>query len=497
LTNSSSAVLIGSQRPSLCHLPSDRRGNAGREAVELAAAAGLHLDDWQAWCLDQSLAEQSDNQWSAFEVCILVGRQNGKGSILEARQLAGLTILHERLQVHTAHEFRTCFEHFIRMVQLVESCPEVDAQVMRIRRGAGEQSIEMRGGERLRFLARSGGSGRGMSGDCVYLDEAFALHPPMMGALLPTLSARPNPQMWYTSSAPMSTSDVLHGVRARAVDGSSARLFFAEWGNEPGVDPEDRDAWARANPALGIRIAPESIAAELDAMRATPGEFIRERLGVPDPLPTETVERDVKLPADKWAATVRRTWPKPELGAVRIGWDVAPDGSWASIVIALGTLTDPYVEQIEHRQGVGWLPGRLVDLATRWKPPTGGIACDGVGAASAQFAMVREAFEAAGLDVDILKLLTTSEYRQACGAFYTDVIEGRLRRPSTDQGPLDVAAGDASERPLGDAWAWDRRRATVPISPLIAATIARSLLTAEVVSVAGVINLADYLDLED
>jgi hypothetical protein len=55
------------------------------------------------------------------------------------------------------------------------------------------------------------------------------------------------------------------------------------------------------------------------------------------------------------------------------------------------------------------------------------------------------------------------------------VIEGRLRRPA-GQGPLDVAAGDAAERVLGDAWAWDRRSSAVPISPLVAVTVARALL---------------------
>jgi len=34
----------------------------------------------------------------------------------------------------------------------------------------------------------------------------------------------------------------------------------------------------------------------------------------------------------------------------------------------------------------------------------------------------------------------------------------------------------ASERRIGDAFVWDRRTATVPLAPLVAATVARSLL---------------------
>lgn len=472
-------MLIGSQRPTLLSLPPDRCGSAGPEVVELAALAGLVLDDWQAWCIDMAVSEQSDGRWSAFEVGVEVGRQNGKGGILEARQLAGLTLLHDRLQVHTAHEFKTCFEHFLRMVQLVESNPDIDRQVIRIRRGAGEQAIEMRGGERLRFLARSGGSGRGLTGDVVYLDEAFALTPSMMGALLPTLSARPNPQVWYTSSAPLSTSTVQHGVRRRAAEGRSPRLFYAGWSNEPSVDPEDREAWARANPALGIRISEEAIEAEFEAMRGTPGEFARERLGIPDPEPTLEVEAPAKLPPTEWARTAQSAALAPTFveGDVRIAFAVAPGGAWSSVAVAVGPLSAPWVEMQEHRQGVGWLPGYLAEKALKWNAPV--VCCQGSGASAAEMPAVRAALIDAGFPADRIRSMSSVEYKAACQAFFTDVVEGRLQRPAAPHGArdvLDVTAADASEKVVGDGWVWDWRRTTVPIAPLEAVTVARALL---------------------
>lgn len=210
-------VRVGSQRPTRCHLPAGRIRSAGPDIVELAATAGLVLDEWQAWFLDEAMAETVDRRWAAFEVACVVPRQNGKGSIEEARQLGGLFYLREPLQVYTAHEFKTAYEHFLRITALIEGCPDMDRKVQRVRRGAGEQAIELRTGERLRFLARTGGSGRGLTGDVVYLDEAFALTAAMMGALLPTMSAVPNPQLWYMSSAPWTTSEVLHGVRRRGI----------------------------------------------------------------------------------------------------------------------------------------------------------------------------------------------------------------------------------------------------------------------------------------
>lgn len=478
--SSTAVAKRGSQRPRVEHLPEPRGGEVGAQAVELARLAGLHLDPWQAWCLSESLAEAPGHQWSAFEVAIIVGRQNGKGSILEARQLAGLFLLHERLQVHTAHEFKTGYEHFLRIVQLIESNPDFDARVRRVRRGAGEQAIELKTGERLRFLARSSGSGRGMSGDCVYLDEAFALTPQMMGALLPTLSARDNPQLWYTSSAPMSTSLVLHSVLERGRSGDAGRLFYAEWSNPEQTSTDDRDAWYQSNPALGIRITEDFVENELAALSSMPEEFERERLGIPSPLMTDA--KPIKIPAELWAATAG-VEVAPQPGRMTIAYAVSRDGEWSSIALGDGSVTDPYVVVVDHRKGVGWLPSRLVELVERWEPIA--VGWNNAGPAAAQSGAVLEAFRAAGIDAGLLQPVNTQDYKSACGGLYTDIVEGRLRRPD-GQGPLDVAVAEASERPLGDAWAWDIRNATVPLSPLEAVTVARFLLPTTVPATAPV-----------
>lgn len=438
------------------------------------------------------MSEQDDFQWSAFEVALIVSRQCGKGSILEARQLAGLALLGENLQVHTSHEFKTCFEHFLRMVNLAEACPEVDKQIVRIRRGAGEQAIEMRSGARLRFIARSGGSGRGMSGDAVYLDEAFALTPPMMGALLPTLSARPNPQIWYTSSAPLATSAVLHGVRERAIKGESPRLFFAEWSVPEGTDPRNVDAWYEAVPALGIRISEEFIHAELDALSNTQGEFLRERLGIPDPMPSAEGP-PAKLNTEKWSAT-RGKAETITPGECVFAYDI--HNGWGAVCAAAGSLASSYVDPTEYRSGDGWIPARLVELAKKWKPKAIGLH-GGNGQAVAVLGLCREAFEAEGLDPDLLQPLTSAAYKAACGDLHSAVNNGTLRRPILEPDQLHDAGLVAPEKIIGDAWVWDRKTAPRPIPMLAAATVARALLptvTTVVHDESTFINLDDFLD---
>jgi hypothetical protein len=148
---------------------------------------------------------------------------------------------------------------------------------------------------------------------------------------------------------------------------------------------------------------------------------------------------------------------------------------------------------IDHRDGVGWLPARLAELVLKFTPTVVGV--NGAGPAGAQIGPVLSAFSEAGISADLLVQLNTNAYKQACGGFYSDVIEGRLRRPA-GQGPLDVAAGDAAERVLGDSWAWERR-SSVAISPLVAVTVARALLPVfvpDVVYAGGFHDLNDFLE---
>jgi hypothetical protein len=154
----------------------------------------------------------------------LVGQQftPTHNSVLEARELAGLYLFDEALILHSAHEFKTAAEAFRRILSLIQNTPDLDRLVQRIRTSHGDEGIELRSGQRLRFVARSTGSGRGFSGDCVILDEAYRLPNSAMAALLPTMAARPNPQLWYTSSAPLpiEESDTLRRLCKRGRDGA-------------------------------------------------------------------------------------------------------------------------------------------------------------------------------------------------------------------------------------------------------------------------------------
>jgi phage terminase large subunit-like protein len=276
------ALLLGDQRPRIASVPPSV-WSEGDRAADLAEAVGLRLDDWERWVLDQGLARTDGGQWAAFEKALIVARQNGKGAILEALELAALFLddFGVDLILHSAHEFKTASEAFRRIQGRIENHPSFRRRVRQVYLQRGAESIELKNGKRLRFIARSGGSGRGFSADLVILDEAYELGDDAMAALLPTLSARPNPQIWYTSTAGLPSSSQLGAVRARALAGDAASLAFFEWSVDPdSYDPADPACWAQANPGLGIRITPEYIAKERSAL--APEEFARERLSVGD-----------------------------------------------------------------------------------------------------------------------------------------------------------------------------------------------------------------------
>lgn len=443
--------LIGSQEPTTLLLPDGDDSTEADEALEWCDVAGMTLDPWQRTLLRRSLMRDGP-RWAAREVGLIVCRQVGKGRVLEARQMLGLFFFGERLGIHTAHEFKTCYEHFRRCVDFVEASDDLRKRVKIIRTGAGDQAIELLNGCRLRFIARSRSSGRGFSGDAVYLDEAFKLDDDTFGALLPTLSARPDPQLWLTSSAPHSDSSVLHRVRERGHRGDEHRLLFCEWGNEPGTDPTDVDAWVRGIPGLGIRIHPEDVAVEQRSM--SPEEFARERLGIPD-LPDGA--RGM-LDVAAWSALCD---PAEAPRDVRIALEVAPDRSWASFGAA-GRRADQliHVELVDRFVGTAGVVARAAQLHQTYQTP---IIVDPASPAGSLIPQL----VADGVEVDEF---TTRDLTQACGAFVDAITNDEIRH--IGQRELDAAVAAARERKVGEAWAFARVSGQVDVTPLLAVAAA-------------------------
>lgn len=450
---SPSVALIGNAPPTLRLAPDGLNNPQADDAIDYAGIAGLELFAWQADALRDSMRLAPSGRWAAREVGIVVSRQNGKGSILEARQLAGLFVLGERLQVHSAHEFKTCYEHFRRVKALIENCPLLAEQVKIIRTGAGDQAIELKNGCRIRFIARSRSSGRGFSADAVYLDEAFNLDDRTIGALLPALSARPNPQIWYTSSAAHADSEVLHRVRQRAMDGDAGLMVHA-WEAAPDVDPRSPEAWASVNPSFGLLLGEEDIAAEQRAM--SPDEFARERLGIPEA--PEGSESWLIVPEAIWTAmrgdsavSADDCW----------ALEVSPDRKYAALGLAGRNAEGRvHVECVHWQPGTSWVEDIVVGGWERRRVP---IRIAPSSAAGSFIAPLRER------GVEVVEVPRT-DVAAATGRFVDLALAGQLAH--LGQASLDKAVRGAGTTETDGARVWADKTSSTDITPLRAVTVA-------------------------
>ncbi|WP_392967188.1 terminase [Streptomyces sp. LN245] len=466
------------------------RSSAGQEAVELAEDSGLLLDPWQQLGLHHSLAEDHEGRWTSFEVVQNVTRQNGKGGFLEARQIAGVMLFGDKLVIHTAHEFKTAQESFRRLDALIEGSYALSRRVKRVVRSHGEEGFEFLNGARIRFLARSGSSGRGFSSDLLVMDEAMSLRAAPIGALLPVMSARWNPQIVYACSAGIGAeSEQLATLRARALAETAEpdeSLTYLEWSivQHTPECPKDstgrivcdqhdhRDdlrAWQRANPALGIRIRVQAVRREIATMR--PDLFDRERLGVGN-YPVVAEESWQVIDEDTWRGLAARRSGLEDPVAFSI--DTNPERTWTAISVAGASGEDRHVEVVAHRPGTDWVIDWAAERDEKWNPcvwvideggPAGSLAAD----LRKRLAGKHEVGSGMGRD-HLVVSPKVRQLAQACGQFYDRVQAGTLRH--LGQAPLDTALAGAKKRDLGDAWAWTRRSEGTDVSPLVSSTYA-------------------------
>jgi hypothetical protein len=443
----------------------------------MADLVGFELDPWQRLVIENAFGVAQDDKWASREVGINVPRQNGKGGVLEVVELTAVfTWLPELrgkvsgppLLIHSAHEFITSQKHFDRVWSLVENTPELLDRIVRRRpiRSHGHEGFKTTDGCQIEFRSRSKSAGRGFSCDFLVFDEAMFLPESAMGALWPTLRARPNPQVWYAGSAV--DQEIHHEglvftrVRERARKGEKELTYF-EWSldyDHPADVPEeafhDEASYWKSNPAYGIRIFRDHFESEVRALdRRT---VAVELFGVGD-YPDPSGSEEHPIPPEQWAACEQAD--STLVDPVCLALDTSPERRTS--IAAAGKNSEGYwhAEVLEKLPGTHWVANKLLDLEARHSPLR--IVVDGAGPAASLISELEEA----GLKIE---RVDASEHAAACGRLVDVVTEGQFRH----RGSLDLwnAVRGAKARPLGDRWAWSRKNSTVDISPLVAATLA-------------------------
>lgn len=440
----------------------------GPEVADLNALAGFPPDPEQELALDVLFAIGEDGLPLVFEFGLIAPRQNLKTGFKKQAALGWLYITEERTVVWSAHEMGTTKEAFLDLTTLIEDCSHLRKRLAPgpsngIYRGNGDESIELATGQRMLFRARTHRGLRGLTGDKLLLDEAFALQPVHIGSVLPTLAARPHSQVVYGSSAGNAHAAVLRGIRDRGRAGGSESLGYMEYcapeggcaaencthiyGQVEGCALDDRENWRVANSAMGRRIT----VTKMQAFRETepPIEFAREHMGwwedpiTEDDIPTVFTE-------DQWL-NCKDPNSQPN-DPVAFGVFLLPDRSEAAIAVA-GRRADwkIHVEIVPARRGgesytlpgTGWIAPRLKELKADFGPCAVLLA----GASDSLATAITDA------GVEVIRVNGLDRVR-ACGQFFDAVTEEDPELRHLGDKKFHTAVTTAHKRELRNGWMW-------------------------------------------
>jgi hypothetical protein len=401
-------------------------------------------------------------QVDAEDGLFLAGRDlvvTHNSEIIVARALAGILLFEEQTIIVSAHQQDTAREVFSRILDLVDRHPSLERRVESVMRAVNREYIRFHSGQSIRFKARSTGAGRGFSCDCLLLDEAQILGAAAWSAILPTMSARPNPQAWLLGTPPTENDDgeVFGRLRKLGLEGKEQRVAYLEWSADPDDPIDDAETWAAANPAYGTRINYEAIATELASM--SEDQFRLERLGI---WPSTDGGGPVVKPA-RWEELVD-VGPAGEVKPAALAVDMS-HGRDISVAAAWNYVSGD--AEVVHGEEVWagadtaavleWIVGR----AGRRIP----VVVDSVGPAASLIP---------DLKARKVKVRVTSaqDMARSCGLFEGAVAAGGLTH--SGQPRLAAALAGARKRPIRDAggWGWDRRDPSCEIHPLVALTLA-------------------------
>lgn len=468
-------------RPAAFHTAPPYEHTFGPQVAAICRQAGFAPDPEQRLLLDDLFAVDDETGLSAaFEQGVIATRQNLKTGFMKQAAIGWLFVTQEEVVTWSAHLFSTTEQAFSDFAGLLSSSPLLRKRLAigptnGIHGARGSEHIELRDGRELRFRSRTKSGGRGLTGDKIILDEALFLQAAHLGTLIPTLTAVPDPQILYGSSAGLANSVILREIRDRGRRGSPG-LAYAEWCarhqkclseacehykpshplHQPGCALDDEGLWAEANPLLG-RQRINGTGLTLAKMRKfreaePPEEWMRERLGWWDEAGAAEL-----FGAGNWELTLGRldktTFPTPPpIGAMAIGssWDLR----WSSIGAAAVAGTRTIAQPLRHGPGQDWIVDAAVELQNEHGAE---FVIDDRGPA----AVVIDQLEDAGVR---LHRANTGDVLDAFAHLQNLVTTATLLRGEYPE--LEQAVASATTRNVGDRTTLGRRTSSADISSL-------------------------------
>ena len=427
------------------------------------AEVGVKFDEWQRGASAIILGKRKDGSFAATVggVVLSIPRQVGKTFLVGAIIVALCLLFPNLTVIWTAHRSRTATKTF-QTLKGMTSRPKIAPHMLEPRNTNGEQEVRFRNGSVIMFGAREQGFGRGFDQvDIAVFDEAQILTERGVEDIVPATNQANldgGALLFFmgTPPRPGDPGEEFTNRRNAALKGQSEDMVYIEFSADADADLDDHEQWRKANPSFPSR-TPLASVKRMRANLTDADSFRREALGIWD---TGSV---LPIPLEKWIALADPEGAALELRDLTLAVDMPPDRSSAAIV-ACGRRPDgtPQVEVVDVNGGAGWVVDRCKAVAAkRWIRE---VVIDG---ASAAAALIPD-LEAEGFTV---VKTSTREYAEACGGLYDAVLQSAVR--NVPHPAMAQALAGATKRPLGDAWAFDKRKASVDITPLVGAALAR------------------------
>lgn len=418
---------------------------------------------WQRRAADVALEVDATGAFRYHTVVITVPRQSGKSTMSLSLALHRALIVPGGKVWFTAQTGQAARERFLD--ELGRPAAALSPAHFRLNRGAGDTRLTIPAiGSQVRPHPPSEDYLHGEQSDLNFLDEPWsyteAQASALMQAVVPTQATRPSAQTIMLSTMGTADSTWWHRQVDEAREGKPG-VAIIDYGIDDGVDPADVEAVIAAHPAVGYTISRDAIYAA--AATLTPSEFARGYGNVPTLTATALFD-------DSTIAAAMTEDPIPPDAPVAIGAAVGWGQDCAAIVAVADVDGVPVVEVIDARPGTSWAAPVIADVARAQAPAP--VVIDRYGPS----ATVHDEVTALGVE-----LADVTARDVAAG---TEDILARLRHRDADGTPApairfrrdDAVAAElrgASTRTLGDSGtAWARKRSTLPIARLEAATLA-------------------------
>lgn len=481
-------LVTGPPGPCGCGCALTPKTSLGFSAVDFAHdVVGIRLLPWQRWLMVHALELRPDGRFRFRTVLVLVSRQNGKTSVVEVKNLFKLFVLRVPLVIGTAQNLDISEESWDKAVEIVESVPELAAEVEHVDRTNGKKALRLTNGSRWKIAAASRKGGRGLSGDDVNLDELREHQNwDSWGAVTKTTMARANAQIWAFSNAGDDKSVVLNDLQAKGraaaakPETADPSLGLFEWSapddvrctcaergdgdpHEPDCPLQDRRVWAQANPSLGYTVTEEA----LESALSTDPEaiFLTECLcqRVPNLVDNRVISEELWLEL----ADPRSQRPADVAFAIVVN----PQRTHTSI-LAVGPRSDGKMvaSVVDYRPGTAWVPARAAELKDKHKPVAFFLDTKGPGG-SLLMDLERVGITAPKDPERPVRGDLAVPTAQQVAVGYGLIVDLARNKGLVhfDEAPLNVAVAAGKPRSLAGGSAWDSK-GDVDISPLVGMT---------------------------